>query len=73
MYNKCWDILVGMCGTEPLGFFFQPRGMDKMLWLQAVMDSRSREGSSAVVYFTKGFAGRSGDEVNSLQAIIGSH
>lgn len=44
-----------------------------MLWLQAVMDSRSREGSSAVVYFTKGFAGRSGDEVNSLQAIIGSH
>lgn len=61
-----WDRATGV-------FFFQPRGMDKMPWLEAVQDGRSREGSSAVVYFTKGFAGRSGDEVNSLRAIIGSH
>lgn len=61
-----WDRATGF-------FFFQPGGTDKMPWLEAVQDGRSREGSSAVVYFTKGFAGRSGDEVNSLRAIIGSH
>lgn len=44
-----------------------------MPWLEAVTGSRSKGGSSAVVYFNKGFVGRSGDEVNSLQAVIGSH
>lgn len=44
-----------------------------MPWLEAVPDGRSRESNSAVVYFTEGFVGRSGDEVNSLQAVIGSH
>lgn len=78
MYNKgweIWEILAGMCGTEPLGFWFFSSlgGWIKCPGLEAVADSRSREGSPAVVYFTKGSVGRSGDEVNSLRAIIGSH
>lgn len=81
MYNKWLDILAGMCVTEPLGFFpALGRGADKMPWLaEALPVARGarrqvpvhRHGcqlcsAGVVVYFTKVFLGRSGDEVNSL-------
>lgn len=65
-----------VCGTEPAR-----GGINAAAWAKALLVSHSVPArqpaplcsAGTMPCFTKVFHGRSGDEVNSLQAIIGSH
>lgn len=76
MYNKWLDISEGMCAAaeEALAFFHpRGRGFTGRTRSPAAGPGCQLRSAAALVYFTKVFLGRSGDEVNSLGAVIGLH